>query len=86
MYQIHIRQTDQFVFRGAVWVLEMKAKVLIMMYCLYHREEDNLVAMLRLQEYEHTTVDSEGAMGLAAILTGQLPELKGKRWAALQII
>ncbi|XP_072533121.1 L-threonine ammonia-lyase [Salminus brasiliensis] len=47
------------------------------------REEDSLVAMLRFQEYEHTTVDTEGAMGLAAILAGQLPELKGKRVAVL---
>lgn len=38
------------------------------------------MAMLRLQEYEHSTVDTEGAMGLAAILAGQLPELKGKRY------
>ncbi|XP_057198396.1 uncharacterized protein LOC130559384 isoform X2 [Triplophysa rosa] len=45
------------------------------------READALVAMLRLQEYEHSTVDTEGAMGLAAILAGQLPELKGKRVA-----
>lgn len=37
------------------------------------------MAMLRMQEYEHTTVDAEGAMGLAAILAGQLPDLKGKR-------
>ncbi|XP_030626188.1 uncharacterized protein LOC115808947 [Chanos chanos] len=43
------------------------------------REEDALVAMLRFQEYERSTVDTEGAMGLAAILAGQLPELKGKR-------
>ncbi|KAB5581573.1 hypothetical protein PHYPO_G00177300 [Pangasianodon hypophthalmus] len=47
------------------------------------RERDNLVAMLRFQEYEHTTVDTEGAMGLAAILAGQLPELKGKRVAVV---
>ncbi|KAG7333916.1 hypothetical protein KOW79_002323 [Hemibagrus wyckioides] len=47
------------------------------------REKDNLVAMLRMQEYEHTTVDTEGAMGLAAILAGQLPELKGKRVAVV---
>ncbi|MCI4376258.1 hypothetical protein PGIGA_G00186370 [Pangasianodon gigas] len=47
------------------------------------REKDNLVAMLRFQEYEHTTVDTEGAMGLAAILAGQLPELKGKRVAVV---
>lgn len=44
------------------------------------READALVAMLRFQEYERSTVDTEGAMGLAAILAGQLPELKGKRW------
>ncbi|XP_051773613.1 L-threonine ammonia-lyase [Ctenopharyngodon idella] len=42
------------------------------------READALVAMLRFQEYERSTVDTEGAMGLAAILGGQLPELKGK--------
>lgn len=61
----------------------MNTEVLIMIYC---REKDNLVAMLRMQEYEHTTIDTEGAMGLAAILAGQLPELQGKRWAALQSI
>lgn len=42
-------------------------------------EEDSLVAMLRFQEFERSTVDTEGAMGLAAILAGQLPELKGKK-------
>uniref|UniRef100_A0A3B3YWK8 L-serine deaminase n=1 Tax=Poecilia mexicana TaxID=48701 RepID=A0A3B3YWK8_9TELE len=43
-------------------------------------EEDSLVAMLRFQEVEHSTVDTVGAMGLAAILAGQLPELRGKKW------
>uniref|UniRef100_A0A673Y055 L-serine deaminase n=1 Tax=Salmo trutta TaxID=8032 RepID=A0A673Y055_SALTR len=47
------------------------------------REEDSLVAMLRFQEFEHSMVDTEGAMGLAAILAGQLPELKGKRVAVV---
>uniref|UniRef100_A0AAY5L047 L-serine deaminase n=1 Tax=Esox lucius TaxID=8010 RepID=A0AAY5L047_ESOLU len=47
------------------------------------REEDSLVAMLRFQEFEHSTVDTEGAMGLAAIIAGQLPELKGKRVAVV---
>lgn len=46
---------------------------------LAHSEEDALVAMLRFQEFERSTVDTEGAMGLAAILAGQLPELKGKK-------
>lgn len=39
--------------------------------------------MLRFQEFERSTVDTEGAMGLAAILAGQLPELKGKKWVRL---
>ncbi|XP_062851475.1 L-threonine ammonia-lyase [Trichomycterus rosablanca] len=47
------------------------------------REKDSLVAMLRFQEYEHTTVDTEGALGLAAILAGQLLELRCKRVAVL---
>ncbi|XP_074152803.1 phenylserine dehydratase-like isoform X5 [Sminthopsis crassicaudata] len=42
-------------------------------------EEDILIAMLRLLEYERATVDAEGAIGLAAIVAGKLPELKGKR-------
>ncbi|XP_023260163.1 uncharacterized protein LOC111653727 [Seriola lalandi dorsalis] len=46
-------------------------------------EEDSLVAMLRFQEFERSTVDTEGAMGLAAILAGQLPELRGKRVAVV---
>ncbi|XP_040906201.1 L-threonine ammonia-lyase [Toxotes jaculatrix] len=47
------------------------------------REEDSLVAMLRFQEFERSTVDTEGAMGLAAILAGQLPELRGKKVAVV---
>ncbi|KAM3606218.1 uncharacterized protein V6R79_012941 [Siganus canaliculatus] len=46
-------------------------------------EEDSLVAMLRFQEFERSTVDTEGAMGLAAILAGLLPELKGKNVAVV---
>ncbi|XP_072851136.2 L-threonine ammonia-lyase isoform X1 [Pogona vitticeps] len=45
------------------------------------REEDILVSMLRLLEYERATVDAEGAIGLAAVVAGKLPELKGKRVA-----
>uniref|UniRef100_A0A5F8H089 L-serine deaminase n=1 Tax=Monodelphis domestica TaxID=13616 RepID=A0A5F8H089_MONDO len=44
-------------------------------------EEDILIAMLRLLEYERATVDAEGAIGLAAIVAGKLPEFKGKRVA-----
>ncbi|KAF3708565.1 putative serine racemase [Channa argus] len=46
-------------------------------------EEASLVAMLRFQEFERSTVDTEGAMGLAAILAGQLPELRGKKVAVV---
>ncbi|XP_038638856.1 L-threonine ammonia-lyase isoform X1 [Scyliorhinus canicula] len=43
------------------------------------KEEDILLAILRLMEYERATVDAEGALGLAAVVAGKLPELKGKR-------
>ncbi|XP_058045501.1 L-threonine dehydratase catabolic TdcB-like isoform X1 [Ahaetulla prasina] len=45
------------------------------------REEDVLISMLRLLEYEHVAVDAEGALALAALVAGKLPELKGKRVA-----
>ncbi|XP_077098001.1 L-threonine ammonia-lyase isoform X2 [Siphateles boraxobius] len=47
------------------------------------REPDALVAMLRFQEFERSAVDTEGALGLAAIVAGRLPELKGKRVAVV---
>ncbi|XP_032868445.1 L-threonine dehydratase catabolic TdcB-like [Amblyraja radiata] len=43
------------------------------------KEADILVSMLRLMEYERATVDATGAIGLAAVIAGKLPELKGKR-------
>ncbi|XP_025053503.1 uncharacterized protein LOC102368673 isoform X1 [Alligator sinensis] len=45
------------------------------------REEDILIAILRLLEYERATIDAEGAIGLAALVAGKLPELKSKRVA-----
>ncbi|KAG8135197.1 hypothetical protein E2320_008240 [Naja naja] len=45
------------------------------------REEDVLISMLRLLEYERVAVDAEGALALAALVSGKLPELKGKRVA-----
>ncbi|KFQ33631.1 Phenylserine dehydratase [Mesitornis unicolor] len=47
------------------------------------REEDILISMLRLLEYERAMVDAEGAIGLAALVAGKLPELKGKRVAVV---
>ncbi|XP_077310089.1 L-threonine ammonia-lyase-like isoform X2 [Lithobates pipiens] len=46
-------------------------------------EEDVLLSMLRLLECERATVDAEGAMGLAALISGALPDLKGKRVAVV---
>lgn len=37
------------------------------------------IAVLRLMEYERAIVEGAGATGLAALLAGLLPELKGKR-------
>jgi threonine dehydratase len=37
------------------------------------------IAILRLIEHEKAVVEGAGAVGLAAILAGLLPELKGKK-------
>ncbi len=37
------------------------------------------IAILRLIEQEKAVVEGAGAVGLAAILAGLLPELKGKK-------
>ncbi|KAF5301204.1 hypothetical protein FQA39_LY10790 [Lamprigera yunnana] len=42
-------------------------------------EEWIAIAILRLIEYEKCVVEGAGAIGLAAVLAGQLDELKGKR-------
>ncbi|XP_075073229.1 L-threonine ammonia-lyase-like isoform X1 [Mixophyes fleayi] len=47
------------------------------------REEDVLLSMLRLLECERVTADAEGSMGLAALISGSLPDLKGKRVAVV---
>lgn len=61
-------------------ILELKRQSRHLFVPFPRSEEDALVAMLRFQEFERSTVDTEGAMGLAAILAGQLPELRGKKW------
>ncbi|XP_073999687.1 serine racemase [Rhodnius prolixus] len=43
------------------------------------KEEWIAIAILRLVELEKCVVEGAGASGLAAILAGQLPELKGKK-------
>lgn len=43
------------------------------------KEEYIAISILRLVELEKCVVEGAGAAGLAAILAGQLDELKGKR-------
>ncbi|XP_062926787.1 L-threonine ammonia-lyase [Mobula hypostoma] len=43
------------------------------------KEADILLSILQIMEYERSTVDAMGAIGLAAVIAGKLPELKGKR-------
>lgn len=43
------------------------------------KEEWIAIAILRLLELEKCVVEGAGACGLAAVLAGQLDELKGKR-------
>ena len=43
------------------------------------KEKDVALAVLRLIEVEKAVVEGAGASGLAAILSGLLPELKGKK-------
>lgn len=44
------------------------------------REEWVAIAILRLVESEKAVVEGAGATALAAVLAGELPELKGKRF------
>lgn len=44
------------------------------------KEEWVALSMLRFAETEKCIIEGAGATGLAAILSGQLPELKGKKW------
>lgn len=46
---------------------------------VFFSEEFIALAMLRLVELEKAVVEGAGAVGLAAILQGLLPELIGKR-------
>ena len=46
---------------------------------MFLREEFIALAILRLIEVEKAVVEGAGASGLAAILAGLLPELKGKK-------
>lgn len=51
------------------------------LFC-YFSEEHIALAILRLIEMEKAVVEGAGAIGLAAILANQVPELKGKKCVA----
>lgn len=46
-------------------------------------EEDIARAILRLVEVEKAVVEGAGAVGLAALMAGKLPELVGKRYVPI---
>uniref|UniRef100_A0AC34GXR5 Tryptophan synthase beta chain-like PALP domain-containing protein n=1 Tax=Panagrolaimus sp. ES5 TaxID=591445 RepID=A0AC34GXR5_9BILA len=46
-------------------------------------EQSIALAILRLIEWEKVCVEGAGATGIAALMSGQLPELKGKRVATI---
>jgi len=48
--------------------------------CIFCNSEEYIaLAILRLVELEKSVVEGAGATGLAAVLAGLLPELKGKK-------
>ena len=60
----------------------------LMLYCIQRKYNFKLVsvseawiaiAILRLIENEKAVVEGAGAVGLAAVLAGLLPELQGKK-------
>ena len=57
-------------------ILRCQAIYLKSVYC---SEDFIAVAILRLVEVEKSVVEGAGAAGLAAVLSGQLPELTGKK-------
>jgi len=49
-----------------------------------YKQEWIAISILRLVEMEKAVVEGGGAAGVAAILAGLLPELKGKKYDLLQ--
>ena len=47
-------------------------------------EEWIAISILRLIESEKAVVEGGGAAGVAAIIAGLVPELKGKKWVILR--
>lgn len=48
-------------------------------FSIFDSEDMIALAILRLVEIDKCVVEGAGASGLAALLCGKLPELKGKR-------
>ena len=52
---------------------------MLVLFVFLFREDHIALAMLRLLENERVILEPNGAVGLAALIGGYLPELKGKR-------
>jgi threonine dehydratase len=79
---VHI--ATRYTLADGLAVAEAGRMTLAIAQPLVHRvvtveEEDLALAMLRLAELEKCIIEGAGAIGLAALLSGQLPELKGRK-------
>ncbi len=79
-----VRVTTKFTLADGLAVAEAGRHTLEIARPLVHRmvqvgEEQLALAMLRLAEMEKCVIEGAGASGLAALLGGSLPDLKGKR-------
>lgn len=70
-----------FPFRREPWFL--RKRNIVWLYFPF-REDLIALALLRLLEYEKVILEADGAIGLAALLGGYLPELKGKRYGKMK--
>jgi threonine dehydratase len=79
-----VRVTTRFTLADGLAVAEAGRHTLAIVAPLMHRmvsveEEALALAMLRLAELEKCVIEGAGAAGLAALLSGCLPELQGRR-------
>ena len=79
-----VRVPTRFTLADGLAVVEAGQHTLAIARPLVHRmvqvqEEDLALAMLRLAELEKYIIEGAGAAGLAALLGGDLPDLRGRR-------
>jgi len=79
-----VRVPTKFTLADGLAVAEAGRNALAIARSLVHKlvqvsEEELALAILRLAELEKCIIEGAGAAGLAALLNGHLPELKGKK-------